>query len=274
MKKRPVYFAFAAIWAVVSCQNPSGERQQTETTAVAADTLIYKYKTYEKRSENIVKTAETTDTSFYRATYPVFANDTLNQFVKSSIIVNDNPDNVYATLEKVGEAFIRDFDQFYPRDPYPRIWTSETNAHVKHITPVYLGLEVQFYNYTGGAHGNHGILFTNYDLAANAEVRLHDIIPDEYRKELNAVAERYFRKNESLSDTASLKNDYFFEDGLFTVTENFTLLPDSLHFLYNVYEIKPYVAGRTPLSVPYSDIERMLSPLAKKLIASLNERKN
>lgn len=272
MKTIHTYLVFAALWALTACQNPGGDGQQAEPPVTAPDTLIYKYKTYEKRSEHIVKTTETTDTSFFRATYPVFADDTLNQFVKSSVIVNDNPDKVYTTLEEAGEAFIRDFDQFYPKDPYPRVWTSEINARVKNITPAYLALEVQYYNYTGGAHGNHGTMFTNYDLAMHGEVRLHDIIPDEYRKELNAVAERYFRKNESLPDTASLKNVYFFEDGLFTVTENFTLLPDCLHFLYNVYEIKPYVAGVTRLSVPYSDLERMLSPRAKKLIASLNER--
>ncbi|SEO09710.1 Protein of unknown function [bacterium A37T11] len=251
-----------------ACQNNSGNRQQTAKPK--ADTLTYHYTSYEKRSDKLVKSSESTDTSYFLATYPVFKNDTINQFVRSSVIINDSPDTTFASIEALGENFIGQFDKFHAKDPYPRVWTSETHAAVNVITPNYLSLAVSYENYTGGAHGNYGTVYSNYNIATHQEIRLADIIPQTYQKELNAIGERYFRAKEGLTDTASLKETYFFENGQFALNQNFYLSADSLHFLYNIYEIKPYVSGTTKLAIPLTDVERLLSPQAKVLIASFD----
>lgn len=54
------------------------------------------------------------------------------------------------------------------------------------------------------------------------------------------------------------ENGYLFEKGRFVLNDNFTLTQTGIKFLYNVYEIKPYVAGITELEIPYSDLKDIL----------------
>jgi len=41
-------------------------------------------------------------------------------------------------------------------------------------------------------------------------------------------------------------------------SENFILGSDELTFIYNPYEIAPYSAGKTELTVSYSEVEELL----------------
>ena len=91
-------------------------------------------------------------------------------------------------------------------------------------------------------------------------MQLSDILIDGYQQPLNKLAERVFRKQEKLADTASLTHGYFFKDDLFSVNDNFLVSPTGLLFYYNEYEIKPYVAGPTELLIPYSKIKSLLRP--------------
>jgi hypothetical protein len=77
---------------------------------------------------------------------------------------------------------------------------------------------------------------------------------------LTKVADSIFRKQENLTPTASLKNDYFFKGDQFSLNKNFLITPLGLKFLYNQYEIKPYAAGQTVLDIPYAQIKTLLQP--------------
>ena len=41
--------------------------------------------------------------------------------------------------------------------------------------------------------------------------------------------------------------------------------------MYNIYEIKPYVSGHTELTIPYADLENMLTTKAKTIIAEIKK---
>lgn len=116
------------------------------------------------------------------------------------------------------------------------------------------------YSYLGGAHGGSLISFINWNTKANKKIALSDIFMDGYQEKLRQVAEQIFRKDEKLSDTASLANDYFFKDSKFALNNNFCITPIGIRFLYNEYEIKPYSAGTTSLFIPYEQIESLLRP--------------
>ena len=246
-----------------ACQSNRDGQQHTDHPPVA-DTLTYVYKDYIKYSEHLIKTSETTDTAFYAASYPVFDDSAANRFVLTALLGNDT-----STVEEAGNTFIGEFDRFYASDPYPRIWTSESHAKVYGITPTYLGLAIHASSYTGGAHGNYATIFKHYDLQAKEWLTLDDMVPPSFQNELTAVAERYFRKQENLGVDQSLEDDYFFDKGRFNLPDNFAIEPDSMLFLYTIYEIKPYVNGETELRVPYADIERLLTDKAKRIIAAL-----
>jgi len=250
--------------SLAACHSNTNKQKETGATN-AADTLTYVYEDYIKYSENLIKTSETTDTSFYAASYPVFVDSTANLSVRTALLGNDT-----ATVEETAASFIKEFDRFYASDPFPRVWTSESHAKVHHITPTYLALVIHASSYTGGAHGNYATIFKHYDLQAREWLTLDDIVAPSFQNELTAVAERYFRRQENLGVNQSLEDAYFFDNGQFSLPDNFALDPDSMLFLYTIYEIKPYVNGETELRVPYTDIERLLTDRAKRIVAELN----
>ena len=249
---------------LAACQSNTEEQQKSDSTTVG-DTLTYVYQDYVKYSDHVIKTSETTDTSFYAVSYPVFDDSTVNLFVREALLGNGA-----STAEEAASSFIGEFDRFYASDPYPRVWTSESHAKVYRITPSYLGLSVFASSYTGGAHGNYAMVYKHYDLQANKQLQLNDIVPLSYQNELTAVGERYFRIQENLTVNQSLDDGYFFDDGRFNLPDNFALEPDSMLFLYNIYEIKPYVNGQTELRIPYTDIDRLLTDRAKQVIAEMD----
>jgi len=261
--KRYTPYFIAALLAG-ACQSNPGTGNGDEADK-RADTLVYEYKDYIKYSQHIIQTSETTDTSFFSVSYPEFRDSAVNRFVMTSLLGNDT-----ATVEASAQAFIGDFDQFWQSDPYPRVWTSQSHAKVYRITPSYLALSIDAYSYTGGAHGNYATVFRHYDLLHNVPLTMNDIVTEPYQNELAAVAERYFRKQENLSVNEPLEEKYFFEGGQFSLPENFALERDSMLFLYNIYEIKPYVDGQTELRVPYSEFNRLLTDRAKRIVSELN----
>jgi len=250
--------------ALSGCQPNTGEQENIGRT-IAIDTLTYVYEDYIKYSKNLIKTSETTDTTFFAVSYPVFDDSIANQFVQTALLGNDS-----TTVEEAASTFIGEFDRFYTSDPFPRVWTSESYAKVYSNTPTYLALAVHASSYTGGAHGNYATIFKHYDLQADESLDLDDMVTPSFQNELTAVAERYFRNQENLGVDQPLDDGYFFDQGRFSLPDNFALDPDSMLFLYNIYEIKPYVNGQTELRIPYTDIDRLLTDRAKRIIAELN----
>lgn len=256
-------FLMAGAAMVGACQFNS-DNQETTGKAQATDTLSYEYKRYTQYSSNLVKTSETTDTTYYTASYPVFQDSAINRFVLNALLGDTT------TVEESAQTFINEFDDFHHSDPFPRVWTSESHAKVYQITPSYFGLAINAYTYSGGAHGNYATVFMHYDITARKPLTFDEIVTRSYRNELAAIAERHFRAQENLTIDESLENDYFFDDGHFSLPDNFALEPDSMLFLYNIYEIKPYVDGQTELRVPYTEIDRLLTDRAKRIIVELN----
>lgn len=256
--KNLFYCGFVVLLA--ACQLGNTENQTSGTAISHADTLTYTYEDYVLYSKNIIKTSETTDTSYFKVSYPVFTDDRVNRFVLKTITGDDT-----LSIVQAAENFISEFDSFHESDEYPRIWMAETDLDVHTITPTYLCLVNEANAYTGGAHGNYHTLYVHYDIEHGDELNLGALIPDTYFNELTAIAERYFRKQEQLSATDDLDN-YFFDDSRFSLPDNFALEQDSILFLYNIYEIKPYVEGQTELRLPYDEIERLLSDKAKRII--------
>ncbi len=264
MEKTKVTVFFVSIGLALATCQPNTSKQHESGRNPAADTLAYTYKDYIKYSENLIKTSETTDTAFFAASYPLFDDSTANRFVQTALLGDDS-----TTVEEAASTFIGEFDRFHASDPYPRIWTSESHAKVYSITPSYLALAIHASSYTGGAHGNYATIFKHYDLQTSEWLTLDDMVIPSFQNELTAVAERYFRNQENLGVNQPLDDGYFFDQGQFSLPDNFAIEPDSILFLYNIYEIKPYVNGQTELRVPHADIERLLSDRAKRIITEL-----
>lgn len=249
---------------LLSC-NPAG----TQRVSQAPDTLQYHYTTFTRYSEHVVDDDGRKDTTYFKASYPVFEDQQINRLVAKQFTAYQQADTPYRSIEAEAKAFIEEYDDFIKTDEYPRAWQAELQAKIIQNIPNYLALAVETSDYTGGAHGNYATLFSNYDVVKKDTLGLRDIIPPAKLPVLTGIAEKIFREQEGLTPRQSLSEGYFFEDNTFYLNTNFTLTPDGLLFLYNIYEINAYAAGTTELLIPYDQIDSLMTGEGKRISKQL-----
>lgn len=233
-----------------------------------SDTLKYKYQTFEKHSKNCVKIDSIC--AVFKVKYPVFENAEFNATIQKEMlkIFQENNQDVQKlkSLEEASKVFLGEYDQGINEqlkdgtelNSIP--WTMETTTQVAKQKGKYIMISIFTDWFTGGAHP----VGMNYNLAYEAQtlkrIALKDIFKQGYEPRLLKMAETIFRKQESLklSDKLDESNGYFFENGKFKLNDNFIITDKSIDFFYNVYEIKPYAAGPTLLSIPLSLIKPLL----------------
>src|SRR5690606_29794156 len=156
----------------------------------------------------------------------------------------------YTSVSDMVQGFMTDFRNF-KKDPNfnNRIYNLTSKTTVVRNERI-LGLVIESYIYTGGAHGGTSLTFINWDTRGRKEIPISEVLKPGTQDSLRAVAEQIFRKNEGISATDPLKQ-FFFEDNKFVLNDNYLFTPDGIRYVYNEYEIKPYSSGRTELIIPY-----------------------
>lgn len=268
---------------MLGCQSPAGQSgespladrrgksgEASTTIKQQEDTLHYEYRTFRLTStfgfpEDTLK--EASDSTLYLANYPAFENETLQAFVMKSQLGTDT-----SSFQKAAQTFINEYDQFQATFPLPRPWHHETTTKVIQITGTYLGLQTDHYQYMGGAHGNYNTLFTHFWVPEQRELAYPDLIDTSQLKTLLPIAEQYFWAQEKERDQELSLDLYFFDNDQFYLPENIAFERDSVLFLYNIYEIKPYVYGQTELRIPYAEISPFLTEKARTLIKKIKEK--
>lgn len=267
-------FLFLSALTLFACNSPqqnkdSGSNQSADSTV--SDTIVYTQENYRLESQVQTEITDSMGQTYYQVSYPKFDEGSLvelNRYLESRLSFI-YPDTSSETIEEAAKGFISEYDNYQKESvhsPFP--WYTNTEVYVPINTPLYLGLEVRTDNYTGGAHGTYGVLFTNYDLKEMREIALNEIIAEGKMDSLTQLAETVFLENEEKARGEETPiSSFFFENNTFVLNDNFLLKKDSLLFLYNIYEIKPYSDGITELAIPYTQIEGLLTPKAKELIS-------
>ncbi|SDS67701.1 Protein of unknown function [Mucilaginibacter mallensis] len=236
-----------------------GNKQPTGTK----DTLTYSYKTFKQRDADCGNSPDSTCT-IVKINYPDFdgkkaLNDSVtHSFIKLFATSSGKTDTGYNQL---ADNFIGVYKAFKKDQPKSTlIYLLDGHAKVLKQDSTITRIEVSGYSYHGGPHGIELTSYVNWDTKANKSIALNDIFVAGYQDKLNRVAERIFRKNEGLKDTATLNNGrtYFFKDNKFNLPANYLITSKGIQFLYNVYTIKPYAADKTELLVPYTAIKILL----------------
>jgi uncharacterized ubiquitin-like protein YukD len=229
---------------------------------ISKDTLAYQYKTFKQRADNCGNKPDSGCTVI-KIVYPTFTSDAaLTDSVKKRLVglfmVGDKTNSNFETLAtNFMNAYKADLKT---TDRKTMFYELNNKARVLRQDSDFTTLQIDGYSYLGGAHGGAFTGFVNWATKAHKDLKLKDILVDGGEAQLNQIAEKIFRKQENLSDTSSLKNDYFFKDNKFSLNENFLISPIGLRFVYNQYEIKPYAAGKTDLVIPYTQIKKLIRP--------------
>ncbi|QKJ29698.1 DUF3298 domain-containing protein [Mucilaginibacter mali] len=253
------YFFFLMVGLLTvaaSCSWNSGGKSVAD---IAKDTLRYQYKTFKQRAADC-GTKPDSGCTVVMFKYPVFPAD-----IALSDTVRHRTATLFGVYKKADTGFRQFADRFmkaYQQDMVNRntkmIYTLQAQTTIVRQDSALVALQLSGYSFQGGAHGSSLTVFLNWNSKAHKQLRLNDLLIDNYKQPLDSIGEKIFRKQENLSDAEPLKNNYFFAKDKFSLNDNFLVTPTGLRFVYNEYEIKPYAAGKTELFIPYAQIKTLL----------------
>ncbi len=234
-------------------------------TSGSTDTVVYTYQNFKQRDTTCGNNPDSACT-IVKVTYPEFKGmDVLNDSIARKVIgyFAVKPNRSDSSYDQLAANFISVYHNFKKVQPKSTLYyLIDAKAKVLKQDSALLTLKISGYTYHGGGHGVEYTAYMNWDTKANKPVSLSDIFAKNYADSLNKIGEQIFRKNEKLADTARLYNGrtYFFRDNKFALPDNYIIGEKGITFLYNVYTIKPYAAGKTELFIPYKDIKHLLRP--------------
>lgn len=155
--------------------------------------------------------------------------------------------------------FFNEESEMYDDIGYTMNWYEYYEARVVLNSNYVLSFERYMSSYTGGAHGSHIYDLINFDLHTGDTIFLDDIFIDNYKAELNSIADNIFRKDNDIGADEDLSEiGYWGMDDGFHLNNNFLLTMDGLRFIFNEYEIAPYAAGAIELFIPYKKIKHLI----------------
>jgi hypothetical protein len=140
-----------------------------------------------------------------------------------------------------------DGDMEYMQDSYTCRLADSSNTFLSmYIFSEYYGF--------GAAHGQHGISVINIDLKTGNQLKLKDVLVDNYKSALKALGKRKFLEQNG--------NDVWWfstEDGQpFELPEVFSITRKGITFTYQHYEIGPYAAGAPEVFLSIKDLGSLL----------------
>ena len=137
---------------------------------------------------------------------------------------------------------------------YHYIITTDVNTGYKGAAVYHINLDY----YEGGAHGINQHLTMNFDKDTGQTLSLDDIFAPGYEQKLNEVLLKALFEKTSTKNLNELHDKgYLYSMDMFP-SENFILGDDTITFIYNPYEIAPYAAGCTELTIAYSTLNDIL----------------
>lgn len=254
--KYPLLSLSLVAMLVISC----GKKEEKKEQPVAA----YEMKTFRLESAGGCK-VDTTRCASYEIEYPEFkslskaANDSLMRKITESVDTG-NPEIDSLSMQAAGKNFIDDFERTKKEFPESALgWFYKASVNINVMSDTLISLESNTEYFTGGAHGGYGTYFINIKPSTGETVKLSDVFKTGFEEELRLIAETEFRKALEAADTTSFEEEGFeFTDNQFTLNDNYGFTKDGIVFVFNVYEIGPYVSGAQEVLIPYNKIKHRM----------------
>jgi hypothetical protein len=137
-------------------------------------------------------------------------------------------------------------------EDYLKNWAFQATPDVIYNQDNRLSFKIDYYSYSGGAHGNPFALCYNYDLKTGKKLEIADLFAPSQVISLKKEALRRIK----LTYEGSLKDDlsdlgFLISDEEFELSKDFYYSPAGVGFVYSPYEIGPYVMGFVEVFVPF-----------------------
>lgn len=110
--------------------------------------------------------------------------------------------------------------------------------------------------YTGGAHGFNSFQYLNLDLESKQIIRYEDLFNPNDAESLTQLIKAQLRIDRNAED---LTEAGFWEKDI-TPSKNFGISKGGITFMYNGYEIAPYVMGSSEVLITYDKLKGLINP--------------
>lgn len=186
----------------------------------------------------------------------------VNQQIESALIdkiasVEDDKNYISGVTDAI-QVFIEDFKKF--EEDFGNTFMTydvDTFMQVTYQSENLVSVELNYYLYTGGAHGQSGIKYLNFDAKTGELISNDNIFSSS--NELIAFCENKFRDVYQIpKDRIINATGFWFENDTFHLpkTVGFTQTEMILH--YNQYEIASYAEGPIILTIPIEEVAQYL----------------
>lgn len=249
----------------ISCkkENPTTEFEKTitknDSVKSGIDTLTFEIKKFEKYS------IHKSDTTKIKIEVPFFKSksvvtDSIDKLLLkriNSIFTNDSlhePRN----FDEICNNFITDYNKFLKEDvDYFTAWEGIANATINYQSSKLLNLTVDFYAFTGGAHGNGASFSFFIDTKTGKQIKKENLFSN--LKGFTKLAEEKFRKQQDIPKNANInETGYWFTNEVFHLPKNIFLTKEGVKLVYNQYEVASYAEGPIELLISYNEADKYL----------------
>lgn len=208
--------------------------QKNDTTVIDLEVAI---------SQNKSAAADSINTLFLKEITNIFSFD-------SAVTVKNYP--------AVCSDFIKEYVSLQKEMPdYSTPWEATASGKIGYQSDKLINLTIDYYSFTGGAHGNGRSLSYFVDPETGKQIKKEDLFSD--AKGFMALAEQKFRTQQEIPAKSNInETGYWFEKDKFHLPENIFYTDKGILLLYNQYEVASYADGPIELTIPYSEADKFL----------------
>ena len=246
---------------LIACKEKNQPKDITKQNNIPKiDTISYELKSISKESGDCEGETVKCITAVVRYVVVKENQPVAHQIINTNIdnLIQGNAPTITASLD----SFIVEAKNFFEEFPeVPAGYGLEIDQSVLLNTPTLLTIETFNYAFTGGAHGNYGTTYYNFDATTGQIISLEDILEDGFKASLTTIAEPIFKKSYLESGMTNYSEaGFYFENDVFKLTDNFAITKEGLKFLYNPYEVAPYALGQQEIIIPYAALKNLIKP--------------
>lgn len=234
----------------------------TITFAGCQKKINFNEKTYEKKSQlSCTNNCANIKISTIKAEGSSVLSDTINKRLFKEITaithLQETPPKSKTYEELVNDfiAYYENLKKEFPTDSFG--WEAEIDATKIYESQDIINISLDYYTFTGGAHGYKGKNSLIFDLKKIRSLKIEDVIKNE--KDFLIYAEKKFREKYRISPKENINSTGFmFENDKFVLPNNIFFQEKGILLYYNTYEIAAYVEGPKELFFKYSEVNKFL----------------
>lgn len=181
---------------------------------------------------------------------------TINREIESVVcdILNTDKNESAVTIEEAINQFNRSYQTIISKFPDEAVpYEANIDCKISFQSKNIISMVIDFYVYTGGAHGYGGTTYINMSTKTGKRFLNKALFTD--HNGFKNYAEKIFRsKNGILQNESINSTGFFFENDIFSLPENIGFTDTDVVLHYNPYEISSYADGPIELKLNKEEV--------------------